>query len=160
MLLRADWVTTVDQSADQIANRIRQLVIDEKYFSDRRGQVLFHGVVSRERFALVPCVVEVVFGSIQPYPVCVQGRLLATESGTRIEAHARLTDIFYLGFGFLILALVAMFAYAMVLAPSLILAWIAFFLPGLLLVVGVGLLYARMRLRITMTVLQEGVIKP
>jgi hypothetical protein len=71
-----------------------------------------------------------------------------------------MTDMFYLAFGFLILALVATFAYVTVLAPELWLAWLAFFLPMVLLPLGFALLYARRRLRATMMTLQQGVLNP
>jgi hypothetical protein len=53
-----------------------------------------------------------------------------------------------------------MFAYESVIAPSLVFAWIVLFLPMILLFLGVALLYAQVRLRRTMRVLQEGVLKP
>jgi hypothetical protein len=55
--------------------------------------------VSPEQFALIPCVVEILFGSIRPYPIRVQGHLLSTDHGTKIEAVAQMTDTFYLAFG-------------------------------------------------------------
>ena len=160
MLFRVHFDTTVELPADQVAGRIGRLVIDEKFFSDRRGQILFHGVVSPEQFALIPCVVEILFGSIRPYPIRVQGHLLSTDHGTKIEAVAQMTDTFYLAFGLPLLAIAVMFAYETVIAPSLVFAWIVLFLPMILLFLGVALLYAQVRLRRTMRVLQEGVLKP
>jgi hypothetical protein len=156
-MFRSHWVTTVDQSADQVADRIRRLVISEKYFSDRRGEVLFHGVVSSGNFALVPCVIEGAFGIIKPFPIRVQGHIQSTDRGAKIEALAQMTDMFYLAFGLALLALVIMFTYETVLAPELVLAWLSLSLPMVLVLLGVALLYARFRLQTTMRVLQEGV---
>ena len=49
-------------------------MISEKLFSDRRGEVLFHRIVSSEQFALVPCIADAFFGSIKPYPIWVRGQ--------------------------------------------------------------------------------------
>jgi hypothetical protein len=160
MFFSAHWVTDVPQPVDQIADRIRRLIISEKYFSDQRGRLVVHGVVFSDHFTLVPCIVELVSGSIKPYPVRVQGRLSTTEQGTWLEADAQMTDIYYVAFGLLLLTCVAMFVYASVIAPGLLLAWAAMFIPSAVFTLGLAILYARVRLRLTMRALQEGVLKP
>jgi hypothetical protein len=65
----------------------------------------------------------------------------------------------HLAFGLAVLTLVVMFVYETILAPDLVIAWIVLFLPMVLILIGVALLYARMRLRTTMRILQESVLK-
>jgi hypothetical protein len=70
-----------------------------------------------------------------------------------------MTDTFYLAFGLPMLTLLVMFAYETVIAPGLVLAWAVMLLPGILFCLAISVLYSRMRLRTTMRVLQEEVLK-
>jgi hypothetical protein len=155
MPFSTSWEGTFPQPADELAGRVRALVITERFRSSRRGEVLFHGMASDEGFLLFPVVVDAVFGSVKPYSVQVTGKFLPRAGGTRVEATARMTDLFYVAFGLPLLILLGMFAVEVVLDPALLTAWLALFLPLVVLLPLAGLVYARVRLARSLGRLQE-----
>jgi hypothetical protein len=136
---------------------VRQHIVGEKYFSDRRGQILFQGTVTGEAFVLVPVAVELTFGSVKPYPTQIRGSFSPVEGGTKVHATVRISDSFYMAFGLLIVALLAMFAYEIVIAPGLVVAWLVMFVPMIVLVVALALISAYIYVRRSLKLLQEAV---
>ena len=155
MLFSTTWESTCPHDAAELADRIRGLVISERFFSSRRGEVLFQGMASDEGFLLFPVVVEGVFGSVKPYAVQVAGNFEPAAGGTRVKATARMTDLFYVAFGLPVLILLGMFGFEVFLAPALVASWLLLFVPLVVLTPLAGLLYARSRLATSMRRLRE-----
>jgi hypothetical protein len=155
MLFSTNWECTCPRPAGELADQVRDLVISERFFSSRRGEVLFQGMVSDEGFLLFPVVVEGVFGSVKPYAVQVAAKFEATAHGTRVTAAARMTDLFYVAFGLPVLILLGMFAFEIVVAPALLASWLTLFVPLVLLMPLAGLAYARSRLATSIGRLRE-----
>jgi hypothetical protein len=157
MLFRENWVTTVDEPVGVLVERMREHVIQERFFSKREGEFLFHGAVSEAGFSLIPVVVQVLVRSVKPWPVHISGTFEPSGGGTLVRATLHADSIIYWAAGLFVVALLGLLAYSIAIAPELTVGWLLTFVPTTLFVVGFFWLDSWIRLRNSKRLLQSAI---
>jgi hypothetical protein len=154
-MLAKSWVTRVEAPVGVLVERLRNHVIQERFFSKREGQFLFHGAASDAGFSLIPVAVQVLVRSVKPWPVHISGEFEPAADATTVRATLRLDAMVYWAGGLFVLALLGVMAYSVVIAPELTVCWLLMFLPMALFTVGVFWLYSWTWLRSSKRLLQS-----
>jgi hypothetical protein len=157
MLFRENWVTTVGEPVAVLVERLREHVTQERFFSKREGEFLFHGAVSEAGFSLIPVVVQVLVRSVKPWPVHISGEFEPSGDATTVRATLRADALVYWAAGLFVVALLGLLAYSIAIAPELTVAWLLMFVPLALLSVAFFWLYAWSRLRSSKRLLQSAI---
>jgi hypothetical protein len=157
MFFRENWVTTVDEPVGVLVERLKEHVIQERFFSKREGEFLFHGAVSESEFSLIPVVVQVLVRSVTPWPVHISGAFEPSGDGTTVRATLQLDAINYWIAGSFVVALLGLLAYSIAIAPELIVAWLLMFVPMTVFPVGLFWLRSWSSLRSSKRLLQSAI---
>jgi hypothetical protein len=158
MFLAEAWEATVNAPVSVLVERLRNHVIEERFFSKREGTIQFHGTVSEAGFSLIPVVVQLVVRSVNPRPVHILGRFEPCEEGTKVRAELRVTDIVYWAGGAFALALLGMLVYSIAVVPEVTILWLVVYIPMALFVIGYIWLWSWVRLRASKRLLQEVIL--
>jgi hypothetical protein len=155
MLFQDNLVTTVNEPVAVLVERMRSHVIQERFFSKREGEFLFHGAVSEAGFSLIPVVVQILVRSVKPWPVHISGDFEPSGEATTVRATLRVDALVYWASGLFAMALLGMLVYSIAIAPEATALWVLFFVPMSLFSVGYFWLYAWSRLRGSKRLLQS-----
>jgi hypothetical protein len=155
MLFQDNFVTTVDEPVAVLVERLRKHVIQERFFSEREGEFLFHGAVSEAGFSLIPVVVQIVVRSVKPWPVHIFGKFEPSGKATTVRATLHVDALVYWAIGLFAAALLGMLVYSVAIAPEATALWVLFFVPMSMFSAGYFWLYAWSRLRGSKRLLQS-----